>query len=272
MTSMMHRFEWGSLPKTKLPPGSLCNICGSNTALSWDHVPPKGTGNRTKVAMTLLIAAMSGTPATIRESQNGMKYKTICRSCNSLLGSEYDPSIISFSRTVDRYINTPIALPHTPHCSVKVQSLMKGVLGHLLAAEVGCPSYALNTSAIRNYVLDPFKPLPNTINLFFWLHDYRGSIAILDMIKYSLRDGSLHRLDMLKYFPIGFLATPSRMYDGLPSLSHYRNAESDEEVQVPVPLGARRPPDWPEAPSDHDDTVTLVGESAANAVFADDVP
>ncbi|MCY4393944.1 MAG: hypothetical protein OXC10_02280 [Rhodospirillaceae bacterium] len=218
--------------------------------------------------MTPLIAAMSGTPAKIQESQNGMKYKTICRSCNSLLGSEYDPSIISFTSTVTSYINTPLALPPDPQCSVRVQRLMKGVLGHLLAAEVGCPSYAIASSDVRKYVLDPSEPLPETVNLFFWLHDYRGSAVILDLTKYSLRDRSLHRLDVLKYFPIGFLATASRAYDGLPGLSHYRNAGCDEEISLPVPLGVRRLPNWPEAPSDYDGTVTLVGEAAANAVIA----
>lgn len=268
MASLKHRSEWGSLAKTKPPAGSRCNICSSDTPLSWDHVPPKGTGNRTKVAMTPLVAAMCGTPAAIRESQNGMKYRTICRSCNSLLGSEYDPSIISFSRTIDRYIKTSIVLPDPPHCSIRVQRLMKGVLGHLLAAQVDCPSFALSTSELHDYVLDPFEPLPESISLFFWIHDFRGSVAILDMIKCSLRDRSLHRLHVLKYFPVGFLATPSRSYGGLPSLSCYRNAGCDEEVRVPVPFGAFRPPDWPEAPSDHDHTMTLVGEAAANAVYA----
>ena len=265
---MNDRAEWRPHVKITSPKGSQCNICGSDTALSWDHVPPKGTGNRSKVGMTPLIAAMSGTTTRIRESQNGMKYRTICRSCNSHLGSEYDPTIISFSTAVERYINAKILLPSTLHCSVKVQRLMKGVLGHLLAAQVGCPSFALNNTSVRDYVLDPSEPLPETVNLFFWLHSYRGSVAIPDMVKYSLRDQSLHRLDVLKYFPIGFLATASRMYDGLPSLSRYRTAGSAEVVKVPVPIKAVRPPDWPEAPSDHDGTVTLIGEAAANAVFA----
>ena len=145
---------------------------------------------------------------------------------------------------------------------------MKGVLGHLLAAQVSCRSFTLNDTSVQEYVLDPLKPLPNTINVFFWLHPYRGSVAIPDMIKIFLRDRSLHRLDVLKYFPLGFLATPSRMYDGLPSLSRYRTAGCDEIVHVAVPRKATRPPDWPEEPSDQDDTVTLIGEAAANAVYA----
>ena len=217
--------------------------------------------------MTPLMATMSGTTIPIQESQNGMKYKTICRSCNSLLGREYDPTVISFSSAVGRYINAAVVLPPALYFPVKVQRLMKGILGHLLAAQVDCPSSTLNPS-IRNYVLDPLKPLPDSINLFFWLHRSRGSVAILDMLKYSLRHHSLHRLHVLKFFPIGFLATASRMYDGLPSLSRYRTAGSDEVVDVPVPLKALRPTDWPEAPSDCDGTVTLVGEAAANAAFA----
>ena len=197
-----------------------------------------------------------------------MKYRTICRSCNSLLGREYDPAIISFSSAVERYIKAKVLLPATLHCPVKVERLIKGVLGHLLAAQVGCRSFALNNTSVRDYVLDPCEPLPDTINVFFWLNPYQGSIAIPDMVKCSLRDQSLHQVHVLKYFPIGFLVTASRTYDGLPSLSRYRRAGSEEVVQVPVPRRAVRPPDWPEAPSDDDGTVTLMGEAAANAILA----
>ena len=265
---MTQRSEWGIRAKTRPPADSRCKICGNGTRLSWDHVPPKGTGNRTKVELTSFIAEMSRMPAKSQKSQNGMKYRTICRSCNSLLGSEYDPSIISFSKTVGNYINTPLALPPDPQCSIRVQRLMKGVLGHLLAAEVGCPSYAVDPFEVRKYVLDPSEPLPETVNLFFWLHGYHRSVAILDMIKFSLRDRSLHRIAVFKYFPIGFLATPSRAYGGLPSLSRYRNAGCDEEISLSAPLGVLRPPDWPEASSDYDDTMTLIGEAAANSVIA----
>ena len=264
---MNPRSQWRAHVKTKLPPGAPCNVCGKATPLSDDHVPPRGTGNRTKVGMTPLIAVMSGVDAPVRESQNGMKYKTICARCNAHLGREYDPTLIAFRHGVARYVNASICVPTTVRWPVKVQRLMKGILGHLLAAEIDCPSPTLD-STVRNYVLDPCAPLPDGISLFFWLHRHQGSVVIPDMLMWSLRDHSLHRIHVLKFFPIGFLVTERTMYDGLPSLSRHRDAVLDEVVEIPVPIRALRPADWPEMPSDDNHTVPVIGQAAANAIFA----
>ena len=219
--------------------------------------------------MAPLAAVMSGSATGIRESQNGMKYRTICRSCNSLLGTEYDPTIIAFWDDLARYVDTSVALPHFIHHPVKVQRLFKGVLGHLLAAEVNAESPDLG-APVRQYVLEPAEPLPAHINAFLWLNPFCGSVVIRDLIQYSLRDQAIHRLHVLKHFPVGFLFTSSKRYGGLPDLSPHRSVAIDDDVAIPVQLGIHRPHNWPEAPSDVDGTVTLVGEAAANAIYARD--
>ncbi|MYD98148.1 MAG: hypothetical protein F4X98_12310 [Gammaproteobacteria bacterium] len=217
--------------------------------------------------MLPLTAHLSGTTGWARQSQNGLKFETICRSCNSHLGIQYDPTVIGFAATVTRCVNALIALPRSVQVAVKVQRLMKGVVGHLLAAEVDYRSTFFSEWA-SNYVLDPAAKLPKAINIFFWLHDGPESLAVTDLIKYSLRHGSEHVLHALKFPPLGFLITSDRMYDGLPSLSRHRAAHPDDEVVVRVPLRARRPADWPEAPSDADGTISLFGGGAANAIRA----
>ena len=88
------------------------------------------------------------------------------------------------------------------------------------------------------------------------------------MIKYSLRYDSVHLVHALKFPPLGFLITSDRMYDGLPGLSRHRTQGPDDEVAVRVPLRAWRPADWPEAPSDADGTISVLGGGAANAIHA----
>ncbi len=217
--------------------------------------------------MIPLAARLSGTTGSARESQNGMKYRTVCRSCNAHLGQQYDPTVAAFARDVAGYVTASILLPRSIEVPVQVQRLMKGVLGHLLAAEVDYRSSFFHPWA-KDYVLDPAAPLPAQVNIFFWLHQGPGSVAVTDLVKFSLRDHSAHHLHLLKFRPLGFLVTASRMYGGLPSLSRHRAARSDDVVGVRVPLRARRPEDWPEAPSDDDDTVSLLGGAAANAIYA----
>ena len=216
--------------------------------------------------MLPLAAHLSGTAGWARQSQNGLKFRTICGSCNSLLGLEYDPTVTEFVAAVSRCVTARIELPSI-EVEVNVQRLMKGVVGHLLAAEVDHRSSFFVPWA-SDYVLNPAAPLPEPISIFFWLHDGPQSVAVTDLIKYSLRCGSKHLLHALKFPPLGFLITPSRMYDGLPSLSRYRTAHRDENVPVRVPQRARRPADWPEAPCDVDGTISLFGAGAASAIYA----
>ena len=221
--------------------------------------------------MLPLAAHLSGTAGWARQSQNGLKFRTICGSCNSLLGVEYDPTVTEFVTAVSRCLTARIELPPSIEVGIKVQRLMKGVVGHLLAAEVDHRSSFFLPWA-SDYVLNPATPLPEPINIFFWLHDGPGYLAVTDLIKYSLRRGSTHILHALKFPPLGFLITPSRMYDGLPSLSRYRTAHPDEKVPVRVAPAARRPADWPEAPSDVDGTISFFGAGAASAIYATEVP
>ena len=220
--------------------------------------------------MLPLAAHLSGTLGWARQSQNGLKYRTICGSCNSLLGIEYDPTITEFVAAVTRCVTAGIELPRSIEVGIDVQRLMKGVVGHLLAAEVDHQSSFFRPWA-SDYVLTAAAPLPEPINVFFWLHDGPEYLAVTDLIKCSLRHGSIHHLHALKFPPLGFLITPSRMYDGLPSLSRYRTARPDQRVPVPVPLRVRRPADWPEAPSDVDGTISLFGAGAASAIYATEV-
>ena len=101
---------WRPSTVTRRRDGGPCNICGRDTPLSSDHVPPAATGNRQAVGMLPLAAHLSGTAGWARQSQGGLKFRTICRSCNSLLGLAYDPAITEFAAAVTRCVETPIEL------------------------------------------------------------------------------------------------------------------------------------------------------------------
>jgi hypothetical protein len=103
--------------KSKREKKSICNLCREEKALSWDHVPPKGEIELGPVEMETVFEIMAGDreKPKLRESQNGVKYRTICGECNSLLGREYDPTINGFATSIGRYLKSDIALPEEIH-------------------------------------------------------------------------------------------------------------------------------------------------------------
>ena len=94
--------------KSKREKISVCNLCREVKALSWDHVPPKGGIDIGPVEMETVFEIMTGDrdKPKLSESQNGVKYRTICSDCNSLLGREYDPTINDFAKSVGRYLKS----------------------------------------------------------------------------------------------------------------------------------------------------------------------
>ena len=150
-----------------------CNICFEHRRLTWDHVPPRGSNpvGTNRVEMMPSVDLSGGLRA--RESQNGLKYRTLCRECNSLLGTRYDHVIVDFTRSVRTYSEaTSLYLPSpVVHHPVRVQRLMKGILGHLLAAKTNLDEATFDRTT-RKYVLEEEEPLPESLHIFYWTYLY----------------------------------------------------------------------------------------------------
>ena len=250
----------------------LCNICQQQSTLTWDHVPPKGSCilGKTKVSMRPSLN-LAGEPK-LRESQNGLKFRTLCRECNNFLGSKYDPEIMNFAHAVKRcfevrYVHLPSRVLHLP---VKVQRLMKGIVGHLLAAKADLDGTNFETVG-RKYVLNEKEPLPTDINLFYWMYPYYDLVHVRrDFVMFWPR-GTFKTpvvFQTLKYFPVAYLVCDKPQYASLNSLSRYRHAEIDDLVEIPIELDSGRDEDWPDAPSEHENNVVLVGNSGLKGIEA----
>lgn len=257
--------------KTKREKYSICNLCRKKKDLSWDHVPPKGGIELSAVRMETIFQLMTGDKdkPKPRESQNGMKFRTICSDCNSLLGTEYDPTMNDFAISVGRYLNSQLQFPGSINHRVKPQRLMKALLGHLIAAKVDIENTSFDRQA-REYVLDIDAPLPANINIFYWVFPHECSIAIRDFAMFTPR-GTFDQpaiFQTLKYFPVAYLCCDKAEYAGLQCLSWYRDLGIDDELEIPINLKRIEHPFWPEAPSDKDNNIFFGGRSASNAVQA----
>ena len=108
-----------------------CNICDSYEKLTEDHVPPKGSTRITQVKMLSLSKALDvgAEEAKGRYSQNGVKFKSLCGTCNNkYLGLKYDPSLNYLSNEIIKYIESNLALPRILHIKVKPNLIARAVL------------------------------------------------------------------------------------------------------------------------------------------------
>ncbi len=202
-------------------------------------------------------------------SQNGIKYRTICRRCNDYIGAEYDPTLNVFSKSVGLYIKSTLRIPMAVRHKTKPQRLLKALLAHLVAAKVEIEDTTFDQSA-RAYALDPAAKLPEDITVFYWVYPYDETVVMRDFAMFTPRGTFNHPaiFQLLKSFPVAFLCSSASSYGGLDSLPHYRKCDLNEEVEIPIRLLPVHERHWPETPTDKDNNVIFGGASAMQGFHA----
>lgn len=258
------------LVSTRGPHEGVCNICGQFSTLTDDHTPPKGAVRIGKVEMLHIIHHLNGDKPVgkKRTSQNGAKYRTLCARCNNeILGHNYDPALISFVNTVGSYLRTKVTLPPTLTISAPPQKIMRSIIGHLSAQGVDRHDFGNDTQGIRNYLLDSSLPLPENVNIYYWIFPYTNQTLIRDCAYLDTPTGKSWVIWLMKFFPIAFMVTwdqPPDIEIRLPNLASWRDIPVNEEREIPVILNQRVPQLWPEAPSDH--SALMYGKEALVAL------
>jgi hypothetical protein len=246
-----------------------CNVCGVVGPLSWDHVPPKGGIELEAVEIDRVAAVFtSGLAAEHPEiSHDGLKFRTLCAKHNSYLGAQFDPALNDFAITVGRFLRTSLELPAVLHVEVRPMAIARAVLGHILAARLSSQDSFFDP-LIREVVLDPQRAIPEDINIFYWMYPYAQQIVLRNALM-PLRRGNFQEFQqfgMLKYFPIAYLVTTASTYEGLDSLTTWRNEPATATVSVPVRLKRVQDAYWPEAAAP--DSSLFGGEELIESVQA----
>lgn len=230
--------------------------------MSWDHVPPKGGINLSSVEIKSIFNNIAGKEDPNRLiSQNGVKYRTICRDCNSYIGTNYDPIINEFNKTISLFLKSELILPKKVNITTKPIRLIKGILSHILTAKLNIDS-VLTDQRIRTYLSSDNEKLPDEINIYYWIYPYDCTIIMRDFLVPTTPGiySETTFCDMVKSFPVTFLVGRTPNFRNLDSLTKYKNLGIDDEVEMPVNLQKLHDYDFPER-VDENNIVFMSAES-----------
>jgi len=125
---------------TENPNNRLCAICGEKKKLSFEHLPPKATGNNNYVkiygieSFTCFGGYFHG--RHVREKHNGMGGYTLCKECNNLMGSWYCNSYIELSNQLNEILNENLGKRDVEFTiQIKALNFLKQVVCMLLSAD-----------------------------------------------------------------------------------------------------------------------------------------
>ncbi len=235
--------------------------------LSWDHVPPKGGIEVTKIQIEPLYKQLADKKRNFTISQNGLKYRTICQDCNSLLGSNYDPVLNDFSINIGRHLGSKLHLPENINHLTSPAALLRGILGHLLATRVE-DSETVFEEKMRTFLLNENESLSEDIHVFYWIFPYECTIVSRDFIMPAIRGNykKFGYFNILKFFPIAYLITDLEKYENLNELTQFRNLKNNDTDEIAVNLKDIKNPRWPESITP--ENIVLLGEEGMKSIYA----
>lgn len=252
---------------TRGPKEGQCNICGEYGELTEDHTPPKGADRITQVEMHHIVNMVSAERPGSRGriSQNGVKFRTLCKKCNNeLLGANYDVAFNDFSHKVSSYLTSQLRLPKVMYIKAKPQKIARSLFGHLSAIGVERYLKGPHTEDMKGWFQDESRNMPDYINIHYWVFPYKTQVPVRDAALRNLQVNDVALIWLMKFFPISFLMIWNNPegydYPQFPNFSAYRTLGADEETDMPINLNVVPHERWPEAPEDH--SFLVYGEGA----------
>lgn len=256
--------------RTKGPTYGCCNICGLQSKLTEDHVPPKGTIRFPR--MTLydigeILHVKAEKSRKGRNFQQGVKFRSICKACNGdYLGGLYDPELIRFANSISRYLHSLVAVPESSRFSAEPGKILRAVLGHILAIGVERFPRGEMGDFMAELVLNPDMEIPDNLAVYYWVYPFWDQVAIRNF-SFLVRFGTSPLVGaVLKFFPLGFLVLwnpEPGLSTSLYKLNDFCIAAGNSVVDIPIRIAGVPPQRFPEAPSDTG--ITLHG---ADSYFA----
>jgi hypothetical protein len=247
-----------------------CNICLQVKEMTWDHIPPKGGIELTPMEINEVYKFMTNASPKPEISQNGVKYRFICKDCNSKLGRYYDAALNDFSISVGRFLKSKsnLCFPEIIKIKTRPKAIIKSLLGHIVAAKAVIDEVKLD-SKIRNFIFDDSAKIDDDIKIFYWIYPYDCVVIMRDFAMPAQRNGSFSSsgfFQIIKYFPIAYIITDLESYEGLPELTKYKNYGINDEIELPIFLKRIEDYDWPERVENTN--IVLASAETENGILA----
>lgn len=199
---------------TKIVKG-YCLICGGLGRFSPDHVPPKCCVTITKTEQRHITESLDLQDRSIKgvASPNGSKFKTICQSCNNLLGrtdGEVGEAYRELTQQIIAYFSSGLQHWHYASVGINPVNYARSMIGHLLAAAsikecLGEPVDSPYFTPLQNFVLGDDSAIENTHDIYYWF--YPNNVHINAKLVAFFNEGHLASVSLLSFFPVAFIVT-----------------------------------------------------------------
>ena len=212
------------------------------------------------------------------KSNNGLKWKTLCRQCNGDIVGCWDPALGEFTKRAEVLLSRSVMLPKCVALKIRGGAVLRSILGHVVAAKTQGDAVPMDAK-IRDYLLGRTTLHP-AVQVFCWLYPFPPIIVARDFSWVEVvgeGGGSPGLATVVKFFPLAILVLDANEKGTLETkymtpIHPFASMGDVDEAEIEMWRDPIFHPGWPErAMGNHvviggrsyRDSVTTVAEGGA---------
>jgi hypothetical protein len=242
----------------KQPGDRFCNLCLTAGKLTNDHVPTRGWGNNRTITVLRFMADQYNRPQPPLICHGGVRYKTLCKACNStVLGGPVDAGLAEFVKACRAEFNhgkTNFNLECRPG------AILRSILGHTAAVRLHTEHNMELDRLIRIYLIDG-KFLSDRVKVYVWRYMIEDQLVIArDILIGDTKTGKMTGiLNVIKFFPIAAVVQLDGDVFDAPSFAEFSTVAAAEKLSLPLQFATPFHPKFPEQAAQIDPRYFVMG-------------
>lgn len=148
----------------------ICCICGQETELTFEHIPPRAAFNRFNLKLYDVWQYFTNNNTRYKSAQRGAGKYSLCSSCNNLTGEWYGAAYAEFaSQGLSYYQNHAKGILKLPYTIYPLR-VFKQIVS-CFASSNG-PVWSQNIPMIKKFLLNPYeKKFPTDIDIRMYMQE-----------------------------------------------------------------------------------------------------
>ena len=234
----------------------ICRLCGHNTKLSFEHVPPRVTFNKNTKYASVAFEEYAKTENPLKNPpkgkimQGGVGYNSFCEQCNNFLGSEYVPAYKRWVTAGFEILQNKEFELHTYSIKeIEPQKILKQIVSMFLA--INGEWYLKAYPKLSEFVVNKdSKELPDRFNIFSYLTRAENIRYMHHAVHGNFETGITINCSEIAYPPYGYVLTidSENKIPKLTNITDFKNLNKKIDLNIkmfqlptymPLPLDYR---------------------------------
>ncbi|OTN88478.1 hypothetical protein A5819_000959 [Enterococcus sp. 7E2_DIV0204] len=202
----------------------LCALCQQHSKLTFEHIPPKATGNRFPIkfhSLEEIIKGRDDEKIRYTSSQKGLGEHSLCEKCNNSTGSWYGEDYSNFSNSIAYMLQKENIPSRTTNISFSIEFTPILVMKQIISFFCSMNSFDFIDQSLRRFVLDKDAiDFPDNYLLASYVNN--GDTAKISRDFHFLIQSETHiiktPLSEICFYPLGFVLFKKPFFKGLDHL------------------------------------------------------